>query len=63
LGKYVHIQTELPGPKSKEVLERKGQAVPRALAALAPFVVAKAEGWWRTSTETGSSISPAAGAC
>jgi len=44
LGKYVHIQTELPGPKSKEVLERKGQAVPRALAALAPFVVAKAEG-------------------
>ena len=44
MGKYVHIQTELPGPKSKEVLERKGQAVPRALAALAPFVVAKAEG-------------------
>ncbi len=44
MGKYVRIQTELPGPKSKEVLERKGQAVPRALAALAPFVVAKAEG-------------------
>jgi len=44
LGKYVRIQTELPGPKSKAVLERKGKAVPRALAALAPFVVAKAEG-------------------
>lgn len=44
MGKYVRIQTELPGPKSKAVLERKGKAVPRALAALAPFVVAKAEG-------------------
>ena len=44
MGKYVRIQTELPGPKSKEVLERKERAVPRALAALAPFVVAKAEG-------------------
>ena len=44
MGKYVRIQTELPGPKSKAVLERKGKAVPRALAPLAPFVVAKAEG-------------------
>ncbi|RLE31336.1 4-aminobutyrate--2-oxoglutarate transaminase [Candidatus Acetothermia bacterium] len=44
MGKYVRIQTELPGPKSKAVLERKERAVPRALAALAPFVVAKADG-------------------
>ena len=42
--RYVSVKTELPGPKSKEVLERKAKAVPRALANLAPFVVAKAEG-------------------
>ncbi|HEC63469.1 MAG TPA: aminotransferase class III-fold pyridoxal phosphate-dependent enzyme, partial [Candidatus Acetothermia bacterium] len=42
--KYVQIRTDLPGPKSKELLERKEKALPRALAALAPFVAARAEG-------------------
>ncbi|MBC7097562.1 4-aminobutyrate--2-oxoglutarate transaminase [Candidatus Bipolaricaulota bacterium] len=42
--KYVRVGTELPGPRSREVLARKGRSVPRAVANLAPFVVARAEG-------------------
>ncbi len=42
--KYVQIKTELPGPKSKQVLARKEKALPRALAVLAPFVAAQARG-------------------
>ena len=42
--RYVRIETDLPGPKSKQVLARREAAVPRALANLAPFVVARAEG-------------------
>ncbi len=34
----------LPGPRSKELFEKKARYVPRALAPLAPFIVAKGEG-------------------
>jgi len=38
------VKTALPGPKSKEILEKKERYVPRALSSLAPFIVAKGKG-------------------
>lgn len=38
------VKTALPGPKSQELMAKKERYVPRAFAALAPFVVAKGEG-------------------
>jgi len=38
------VKMALPGPKSKELLEKKERYVPRALSSLAPFIVAKGEG-------------------
>ncbi|MFQ6089813.1 MAG: 4-aminobutyrate--2-oxoglutarate transaminase [Candidatus Bipolaricaulia bacterium] len=38
------VKTALPGPRSKEILEKKERYVPRALSSLAPFIVAKGEG-------------------
>ncbi|MGC9530542.1 MAG: 4-aminobutyrate--2-oxoglutarate transaminase [Candidatus Bipolaricaulaceae bacterium] len=42
--KFVKINTELPGPRSAQVLRRKEQFVARPLASLAPFVAARAHG-------------------
>ncbi len=44
MGKYVLIKTELPGPKSREVLARKEKFVSRALSHFAPVAVARAQG-------------------
>lgn len=40
------IKTELPGPKSKELLSKKEKYVPEAMGAMAPFMIAKGEGAW-----------------
>ena len=42
--RFVRIVTELPGPKSREVLEKMRTYVPAAISPLVPAVVAKAEG-------------------
>jgi 4-aminobutyrate aminotransferase/(S)-3-amino-2-methylpropionate transaminase len=38
------VKTALPGPKSQKLMEKKDRYVPRAFAALAPFVVAQGRG-------------------
>jgi 4-aminobutyrate aminotransferase / (S)-3-amino-2-methylpropionate transaminase / 5-aminovalerate transaminase len=40
----IHIQTEIPGPKSREVLERKLRVVADPLSIYVPVVVAEAHG-------------------
>lgn len=42
--KYIALKTEVPGPKSKSVLERIDKATPRSVAPFAPVVVDKAHG-------------------
>lgn len=42
----VNIKTALPGPKSKELLAKKEKYVPAAMDAMAPFIIAKAQGAW-----------------
>lgn len=42
--KYVRLVTEIPGPKSRAVLEEKEKWVANPLAPLAPFVAAQAAG-------------------
>src|SRR5213080_4984525 len=40
----IHIQTEIPGPKSKEILERKARVVADPLSICVPVVIAEAHG-------------------
>ncbi|MCC6616907.1 MAG: 4-aminobutyrate--2-oxoglutarate transaminase [Anaerolineae bacterium] len=40
----IHLQTELPGPKSQAIVARREAATPRGAAKLSPVVVVKAEG-------------------
>jgi 4-aminobutyrate aminotransferase/(S)-3-amino-2-methylpropionate transaminase len=40
----IHLVTELPGPKSRALLARRAQAVPRGVPAVTPIVVVHAEG-------------------
>jgi 4-aminobutyrate aminotransferase/(S)-3-amino-2-methylpropionate transaminase len=40
----IQIQTSVPGPKSKELVQRRESAVPRGLSHTIPIYVAKAEG-------------------
>jgi 4-aminobutyrate aminotransferase/(S)-3-amino-2-methylpropionate transaminase len=42
----IQIRSEIPGPKSKALSERRAKAVPRALSHGTPIYVAKAEGAW-----------------
>jgi len=42
----IQIRTEIPGPKSKALSERRAKAVPRGLSHGTPIYVAKAEGAW-----------------
>ena len=42
----IQLRTEIPGPKSKALSERRAQAVPRGLSHGTPIYVAKAEGAW-----------------
>jgi 4-aminobutyrate aminotransferase/(S)-3-amino-2-methylpropionate transaminase len=40
----IHLVTEIPGPKSRALLARRAQAVPRGVPAVTPLAVAHAEG-------------------
>lgn len=40
----IHLQTELPGPNSRALVERREAATPRGAAKLTPIAVVKAEG-------------------
>ena len=40
----IHLVTEIPGPKSRALLARRAQAVPRGVPAVTPIAVAHAEG-------------------
>lgn len=40
----IHLQTEIPGPASRALLERRAQAVPRGVPAVTPIAVVQAEG-------------------
>ncbi|MGA8442335.1 MAG: 4-aminobutyrate--2-oxoglutarate transaminase [Candidatus Sulfotelmatobacter sp.] len=42
----IHIKTQIPGPKSRALSERRSQAVPRGLSHGTPVYVAKAEEAW-----------------
>lgn len=42
--KYVKLQTEIPGPKSKEILERRNQYVPKGISNNCHSFVKKAQG-------------------
>jgi len=42
----IHINTPIPGPKSKALSERRAKAVPRGLSHGTPIYVAKAEDAW-----------------
>ncbi|MFL5402385.1 MAG: 4-aminobutyrate--2-oxoglutarate transaminase [Gemmatimonadales bacterium] len=40
----IHLVTEIPGPKSRALLARRAQAVPRGVPAVTPIAVVSAEG-------------------
>ena len=40
----IHLQTEIPGPRSRALLARRALAVPRGVPAVTPIAVAHAEG-------------------
>ncbi len=40
----IHLQTEIPGPRSRALLARRARAVPRGVPAVTPIAVAQAEG-------------------
>jgi len=42
----IHLETAIPGPKSKALTERRKAAVPRGLSHATPVYVAKAEDAW-----------------
>ncbi|MED0675472.1 4-aminobutyrate--2-oxoglutarate transaminase [Aneurinibacillus thermoaerophilus] len=42
--KFAHVKTELPGPKAKEILERRKQYVPKGISNGIPTFVEKAQG-------------------
>jgi 4-aminobutyrate aminotransferase/(S)-3-amino-2-methylpropionate transaminase len=44
--KTIQIRTEIPGPKSKELVARRDAAIPRGPALVTPICAAKAEGAW-----------------
>src|SRR5213595_2293839 len=44
LTRAIHLKTEIPGPKSKAILERKERVVAGPLAIYAPVVIAEGRG-------------------
>ena len=44
--KTIQIRTEVPGPKSKELVARRDAAIPRGPALVTPIFAAKSEGAW-----------------
>src|SRR5207245_4700527 len=41
---YIHVQTEIPGPRAREVLARRAAAVPAGLGRATDVVVDRADG-------------------
>jgi len=44
MSRVIHLQTEIPGPKSRALLARRARAVPKGVPAVTPIAVAQAEG-------------------
>jgi 4-aminobutyrate aminotransferase/(S)-3-amino-2-methylpropionate transaminase len=44
MGRVIELRTEIPGPASRAILERRAKAVPRGVPAVTPLVIARAEG-------------------
>jgi 4-aminobutyrate aminotransferase / (S)-3-amino-2-methylpropionate transaminase / 5-aminovalerate transaminase len=44
MSRAIRLVTEVPGPKSRALLDRRAQAVPRGVPAVTPIVVVHAEG-------------------
>ena len=44
MSAVIHLQTEIPGPKSRALLARRARAVPKGVPAVTPIAVAHAEG-------------------
>ena len=44
MSRVIHLQTEIPGPKSRALLARRARAVPEGVPAVTPIAVAHAEG-------------------
>jgi 4-aminobutyrate aminotransferase/(S)-3-amino-2-methylpropionate transaminase len=44
--KTIQLRTEVPGPKSKELVARRDAAIPRGPALVTPIFAAKSEGAW-----------------
>src|SRR5689334_11583656 len=40
----IHLQTEIPGPRSREILERKARVIADPLSIVAPVVIAEGRG-------------------
>ena len=43
MARAIELHTEIPGPASRALLERRGRAVPRGVAATTPIAIARAE--------------------
>jgi 4-aminobutyrate aminotransferase/(S)-3-amino-2-methylpropionate transaminase len=44
MSRVIHLQTEIPGPESRALLERRARAVPKGVPAVAPIAIVQAEG-------------------
>src|SRR5215217_4741474 len=44
IPRVIHLVTEIPGPKSRALLARRAQAVPRGVPAVTPIAIVNAEG-------------------
>ena len=61
---YIRINTEIPGPRAKQMLARRAAAIPSGLGRATDVVVERAEGaWFLTWTEIRSSIWRAESGC
>lgn len=58
---YINLQTEVPGPKSREVLARREQAMTRGIGKLTPIAVQQAEGSLVTDVDGNTYIDFAGG--
>ena len=44
MGKFITIKTDIPGPRSKEILEKRKRCVTGVMSSLAPFYIAEGKG-------------------
>lgn len=57
----IHLQTEIPGPKSRELVARREAATPRGAAKLTPIAIARAHGATVTDVDGNTLIDLAGG--